>query len=616
MVKRLIFFVFLASIFWGCKEEMDFPFAKDFPVVITGDYIRINYDEVILQGEVVIPDNLINENLELEFGFFINSQWNNDTIFLGVSATSQRFQYNLEKRFISNTKVEIKAFAKNDSVFYGGNTIMVDFIGKNFTINEVIPHQGVWQDTIKIKGLRLDGHPDHTRVFFVRPWENHSQHFFEATVFAIDSNNIMVAVPGITNAVSVDIIIDIASQQLRIKNKFQIAKPDISGFFPEYGFDGDTITITGNHFGHFFNSANQSNNSVTIAGKVLPVVSWNNHKIEVVLDNLPVRVEDHITIKYLSLEGTSQKTFFFINPWRQRSDLPNSWDMNASRGFSINSFGIAGNGNTFQRYNPSANMWFSLPGIEQVYGYPSPLVINNRAFIVNATSGHGPRRYNIFEFKSGGNSGQWQNLGTTTLPDYLPWGHTSVVVQNRAFLLTGNQQDPTSANFFEIDPENNLWTPAAQFPGGLLRFSFSMEINGMAYFGTGLKDGVRSDLFYQYDLLSDTWTQMANFPIKSHTAIGFSLDGIGYAGLGNSENTGNFDRGIYSYDPHLNTWKWVATFAAPIYSWVANKNAFVFTIGNVAYIGSNRSSSNNFFEFDPAYLRENYQHETQKSKSE
>jgi len=91
----------------------------------------------------------------------------------------------------------------------------------------------------------------------------------------------------------------------------------------------------------------------------------------------------------------------------------------------------------------------------------------------------------------------------------------------------------------------------------------------------------------------DSWSQKANFPDTRYGGCGFSIQGIGYTGLGwNPLPTGDF----WSYDTISDDWTRVADFPGPV-----RGDAVAFSIGKYAYVGTGlqRNSLKDFYKFDP-----------------
>jgi N-acetylneuraminic acid mutarotase len=76
-----------------------------------------------------------------------------------------------------------------------------------------------------------------------------------------------------------------------------------------------------------------------------------------------------------------------------------------------------------------------------------------------------------------------------------------------------------------------------------------------------------------------TFSSVASFPGSSrHEAVGFTLAGMGYVGLG--ENYPTVYQNFYKYNPTTNSWSSVADFGG-----VARRQAVAFTLGDTAYVG-------------------------------
>ncbi|TVQ17220.1 MAG: hypothetical protein EA361_02850 [Bacteroidetes bacterium] len=305
---RITILFIITILLLGCKEDIDFPLQKDFPFVKTMEPIVINKDDVNLIGDLVLPVNFSNSNGEIEFGFIASTPLYTDTIFVGKTDQSQQFNYILQKRYYVDTQLKVQALAKHDSVFYLGGQKRVKITGNNFTITGITPNTGLWQDTVSITGSRLDGYPDKIYVYFYSRSHGHL-----ATVVANDSNYIEVIVPWLTPAKPLyDVSVSTGGNYIWLYDAFAFNEPKITDFHPRQGFQGDTVTIQGNHFGHYHETYT-SEFSVTFGEHPLPVVSWNNNEIKVIME-VPTQQENQFTVRHLYYHDTSQNTFNLIKP--------------------------------------------------------------------------------------------------------------------------------------------------------------------------------------------------------------------------------------------------------------------------------------------------------------
>src|SRR3954468_6201863 len=87
--------------------------------------------------------------------------------------------------------------------------------------------------------------------------------------------------------------------------------------------------------------------------------------------------------------------------------------------------------------------------------------------------------------------------------------------------------------------------------------AFSFTIGGKGYAGTGV-DSVLKVLkdFWEYDTLTNTWTQKADFGGGTRfNGVAFTIGNKGYAGLGSSTYPSyTWVTTWYEYDPTTNIW--------------------------------------------------------------
>ncbi len=123
------------------------------------------------------------------------------------------------------------------------------------------------------------------------------------------------------------------------------------------------------------------------------------------------------------------------------------------------------------------------------------------------------------------------------------------------------------------------WTQKTDYPDVLGRiFMVSFSINGKGYAGTGSNGLPRFD-FWEYDAVTDAWTQKADLPQRREVGVGIAILGKGYIGLGLDVFT-SFLNDMWEYDPVLNTWTQKSSLPG-----VARRYAVAFEINNKAYIG-------------------------------
>lgn len=195
----------------------------------------------------------------------------------------------------------------------------------------------------------------------------------------------------------------------------------------------------------------------------------------------------------------------------------------------------------------------------------------------------------------GGDTGPTEWTRSTVFPEDPRNGAASFVLDNEGYVIGGfNQHNRT--RFDDVwSFDGNQWTPRAAFPDARYH-AVGFSIDGKGYAGTGYDGSDALNDFYSYDPATDTWTAIADFPGEARFgAVAFALGGYGYVGLGTTP-TGKAFSDFYRYDPQSNTWSLVST---PFT--YKKAYAFAFVIGNKAYVGggiSNDRPTEDFYSFD------------------
>lgn len=185
-------------------------------------------------------------------------------------------------------------------------------------------------------------------------------------------------------------------------------------------------------------------------------------------------------------------------------------------------------------------------------------------------------------------------------------------IGTRGYLSGGGYE--YSSQFKEYDPETKVMSVKKgrfDYTSGSVAFG----IGSMGYAGSGTKIAGGGELysipdFYQYNPQTDTWTAKAPLPEHLSEAIGFSLNGKGYIGVGRTDTIRFNDSGqlatyfypsrsFYEYSPASNCWIKKADFPGEV-----RIHAVAFTIGDKAYVGTGlkfdeTGALKDFWEYDP-----------------
>lgn len=153
--------------------------------------------------------------------------------------------------------------------------------------------------------------------------------------------------------------------------------------------------------------------------------------------------------------------------------------------------------------------------------------------------------------------------------------------------------------FYRYNPGTNTWTSLSDFPAPARRNAISFVLNDTAYVGLGYgQNGSYGnfDDFWKYNVGSDTWTQLNDFPFSTEAGEAFVINSIAYV----------YDRGsIYKYNKTNDSWAlYKSSSDFPDYAGYRLAPAN-FTIGNKFYVGLGYDDGDlkrlsDFYEYDPA----------------
>jgi N-acetylneuraminic acid mutarotase len=230
------------------------------------------------------------------------------------------------------------------------------------------------------------------------------------------------------------------------------------------------------------------------------------------------------------------------NAWTQKADFGGMPRMLAI-GFSIGNKGYAGTGVSFNpatcfqdfwEYDPSTNLWTQKAN-----------------------------------FSGGGR-----------------FGAAGFSINNNGYLFSGQSIDSSNYfvfinDFWQYNPSTDLWTLKTTFSNAGISNAASFVILGKGYVGTGFDSTINNLLqsFWVYDTLSNSWTQIADFPIRCCDARGLSICDKGYVVTGELSPQ-HCDSSLFEYNPITNQWIQKMNFPG-----LSRDEATCFSIGNKGYLG-------------------------------
>ncbi len=387
---------------------------------------------------------------------------------------------------------------------------------------------------VVIEGENFNTFPNKVLVEFIGTNET----IFSTEIISISENRIETKVPLNLDSKQSEISISMNNFVVNGKQKITIQDPIINSFSPQSGKTLTEITIIGEHF-----STVASNNIVRIDGYPSEIVSAENNELTVIIPDQSNHIyssrQAEVTIEVLSSETQAINQFSITDKWFRLNDLP--------FGSTVNENGV---------------------------------IINNKGYVI-------PVNGELWEFDPLNND--W--IQKTSFPDNNRFDAAIFTVSNKLYLGTGgNSSTLNNKDFWEYNLSSNQWTQKGDFPGQGRRFATAFSINNEGYLGTGFQSNGFGEIdkrfndFWKYDELTDTWTQVANYPILVQRAVSTVLSEEAYVGLGAIGVQGELNNRVYKYNSTDNQWIIIDDY--PRHAQFGHYDAVAFTLNNQAFFGS------------------------------
>ncbi len=193
---------------------------------------------------------------------------------------------------------------------------------------------------------------------------------------------------------------------------------------------------------------------------------------------------------------------------------------------------------------------------------------------------------------------QWVEVSSP--PSNFRTDHTyGFALDGKGYLVTGTTMNGQySDNFYQYDPVTDEFTQLDDFPGGPRGFAIGDDWDGKAYFGFGVGSGnsLNNDLWV-FDPATITWTELAECPCSErfHPAM-IAHNGKVFVGMGGSTFGDLNDWWIYD----IATDSWTQGADLPTTS---RHHPYQFGIGDYVYAGFGHGGPNiynTWYRYDPA----------------
>ena len=154
---------------------------------------------------------------------------------------------------------------------------------------------------------------------------------------------------------------------------------------------------------------------------------------------------------------------------------------------------------------------------------------------------------NLSIFSPAAKAQDWVQV--SSLPSSFNQTHHSFAFSfdNMGYIVTGNSDSGERDDFYQYNPITDSWSELAPFPGVARGFAIGDTWDGKAYFGFGNDGTSRLNDLWVFDPSDMSWTELASCPCseRTHPAMIAHNDKV-FVGLGGS-STGNL-KDWWEYD--------------------------------------------------------------------
>lgn len=168
---------------------------------------------------------------------------------------------------------------------------------------------------------------------------------------------------------------------------------------------------------------------------------------------------------------------------------------------------------------------------------------------------------------------------------------------DKGYIGTGNDGSDQK-DFWEYDPSLDTWVEIDGYGGDKLRNGAFFIINDVAYIGTGENNGATLDDFFSFD--GEEWQRLSDLSddddddedddvgVYLTNSVGFSIDGKGYFATGSN---GSASSSVFEYDVSSDSWSQLASFEG-----TSREGASVFNFDSSAYVFLGYNTTSLYFD--------------------
>ena len=268
-----------------------------------------------------------------------------------------------------------------------------------------------------------------------------------------------------------------------------------------------------------------------------------------------------------------------INYWLPVASLEEGWQRDVAFSFESNGLGYFGGGHlgpSLLQFNPNDGIFGSWTDISNSYtssGDPiecSYTNITRRAAAITFTIGNKgyvglgfcsdadqKKLRDLWEFESNGAS-QTLTRVKEDFPGERRVAAVGLSIGNKGYIGLGKVDGSLQNDFYEFDPSGGssgqeFWKEMEEFPNSILKSAIGFSIGGKGYIGLGEDN----EKFYEFDPnggdddndgKNGKWRELEKFPMGiRRDPVGFGMGNKGYVGLGRHDI---YYSDFYEFDPN------------------------------------------------------------------
>ena len=300
-------------------------------------------------------------------------------------------------------------------------------------------------------------------------------------------------------------------------------------------------------------------------------------------------------ISFITIQLTAQQV-----SWQKMASFPGAGRNHAiafshgTKGYCMTGVGAA-NYKDFYEYNSLTNSWTKLPDYPgQIRSYGLGFVIGDKAYIgLGHTTGHAMLK-DWWEYDFG--TSTWTQKKNFPGPGR---DHPTCYSMNDKIYM-GFGDDNQSVNYkdwWEYNPASDTWTQKTSYPGLTMHHPVAAAYNNIVYVigGHVMSSGSNyaSKATYAYNTLTDTWKKVADMPgnVGKVAGTAFTLGNQIFSGMGIEEPVEVFHNEYFQYDIATDKWTSIADYPGK-----GTFAAVSFTIGTDGYVVTGADANNNQYQ--------------------